>query len=82
MYGSGTAAAGSDEEDETMANFTEAQIAALRAAIAAGMRRVTYDGKTVEYASLKEMREALEMMEADVNGRPTRRALAAFANGT
>lgn len=64
-----------------MAKFTEAQITALRAAIAAGTRRVTYDGKSVEYASLREMREALEMMEADVHGARPRRTLAVYRSG-
>lgn len=43
--------------------YTEAQKTALEKALASGVRRVTYDGHTVEYNSLDEIRTAL----AEVN---------------
>lgn len=48
-------------------SFTQGQIDALKAAIASGTMRVTYDGKSIEYRSLDEMVQALGMMEREVN---------------
>jgi len=45
--------------------YTQAQITALEEAIAAGVLRVSYDGKSVEYRSLKEMRAILAEMKAE-----------------
>jgi endonuclease IV len=50
------------------------QIAALRAAIATGARRVVFHSggtrREVEYHSLKDMREALTALEQQQNPRP------------
>lgn len=50
-----------------MATDNSEQIAALRAAIATGARRVVFHSggtrREVEYNSLKDMREALEWLE-------------------
>jgi hypothetical protein len=47
--------------------FTSDDIAALKAAIASGARRVRYsDSSEVEYRTLAEMRETLRMMQQDV----------------
>lgn len=42
--------------------FTLAQVEALEKAIAAGVRRVRFADREVEYQSLDDMREALAMM--------------------
>lgn len=50
------------------------QIAALRAAISTGSRRIVFHSggtrREVEYHSLKEMREALQWLEGQQNPRP------------
>jgi hypothetical protein len=43
--------------------YTEAQRDALREAIASGVLRVSYDGRTVEYRSLADLRDALREVE-------------------
>ncbi len=53
--------------------YTEAQRDALRKALASGERRVTYDGKTVEYRSIAELKEALAEVEAALAGAEGRR---------
>ena len=40
--------------------YTQTQKDALEKALASGVTRVTYDGKTVEYRSLAEIKEALK----------------------
>lgn len=45
-------------------SYTEEQRDALRRALASGERRVSYDGKTVEYRSIAELKEALAEVEA------------------
>lgn len=56
--------------------FTQAQIDALKEAISLGATKVQYEDKTVEYRSLKDMKETLAMMEAEVNG--TQRSTIAY----
>lgn len=46
------------------ATYTEAQACALREALASGEHRVSFDGKTVEYRSVAEIRAALAEVEA------------------
>ncbi len=56
-----------------MAFWTAADIAALKAAIASGVKRVRYNGppeREVEYQDLKAMRDALAEMRADVASAP------------
>lgn len=49
--------------------FTQTDIDTLKAAIASGALSVRYaDGREVTYRSLKEMRETLNMMSAEVGG--------------
>lgn len=49
--------------------FTEADAAALRAALATGALKVRYpDGSEVTYRSLTEMREILGMIKSSVSG--------------
>ena len=51
--------------------FTEAHRDALREAIASGVLRVSYDGRTVEYRSLAELRSTLREVEVALD--PARR---------
>ena len=55
-----------------MATLQE-QLDLLNEAIARGVRRVTYDGKTVEYNSLAEMMKARRDLQARINGGSSRR---------
>ena len=57
--------------------YTEAQRDALREAIASGVLRASYDGRTVEYRSLADLRAALRDVEAalDPGRRVTRQIL-------
>ena len=59
-----------------MANYTLAQLATLRAAIASGTTRVRYDKKEVEYRSLAEMIELETLISGDLDGRRTRSVFA------
>lgn len=65
-------------------SFTSADIAALKRAIATGARRVVYESgqerREVTYRDLAEMREALRMMEDEVNGPAPRTILVGFEN--
>ena len=45
-------------------SYTTTQRDALRQAIASGVLRLTYDGKTVEYRSMTELQTALREVEA------------------
>ena len=44
--------------------YTTAQRDALKQAIASGVLRLTYDGKTVEYRSMADLKLALNEVEA------------------
>lgn len=46
------------------ASYTEAQLRALREALARGERRVTFADKTVEYRSVDELKAAIREVEA------------------
>ncbi len=60
-----------------MTSYTPAQRDALRQAIASGVLRLAYDGKTVEYRSMAELKTALNEVEQalarDSGAVPTRR---------
>jgi hypothetical protein len=47
--------------------WTQADVDALKAAIATGARSVRYGDKTVEYRSLDEMRQVLRDMQDEVS---------------
>ncbi len=51
-----------------MASYTQAQLDALRAAIATGALRVDYGDRSVTYRSLDEMQTLERIMSADVAG--------------
>ena len=53
--------------------YTQSQRDALREAIASGVLRVTYDGRTVEYRTLAELHAALRVVEAALD--PARRTV-------
>jgi len=56
--------------------YTEAHRDALLEAIASGVLRVSYDGRTVEYRSLADLRSALREVEAALDpGRRTVRQI-------
>jgi hypothetical protein len=44
-------------------SYTQAQPDALREAVASGVREVTYEGKTVKYATQAEMLQLIGIME-------------------
>lgn len=48
--------------------WTQAEIDALKAAIAKGEKQVAFADRSVTYRSLEEMLEALRLMEAEVAG--------------
>ena len=66
-------------------SWTEAELAALRRAYAGGVTRVSYDGRTVEYASAADLLARIRLIEAETAqaaGRPKpRRSFAGFSKG-
>lgn len=65
--------------------FTIAQRTALTNAIALGVRKVKYGDKETEYHSLAEMMQLLELMNVDIDGKPTlaqRRKIAIYRSTT
>lgn len=65
--------------------YTITQLAALEQAIASGARSVSYDGKSVTYNSLSEMRKIRDEMRLELGlvepGRGVRRTVAGFVRG-
>lgn len=62
--------------------YTQADLDALNDAIATGARRVSYNGQTVEYRDLSEMREVRDEMERQLGIVTTkRRSRAVFRGG-
>lgn len=60
--------------------WTQADLDALRAAIASGALTVSYRDRTVTYHSLRELRELAAEMERQLTAAPTHR-LAAHSKG-
>jgi len=53
--------------------YTQTELDALKAAFAAGVLRLTYDGKSVEYGSAEDMLRRISVIEgemAKVDGKP------------
>lgn len=46
--------------------YTQTELDALKAAYAQGVRRFTYDGKTVEYDSGDAMLQRIRVIEAEI----------------
>ncbi|MDD4617482.1 MAG: hypothetical protein PHW76_10345 [Alphaproteobacteria bacterium] len=62
--------------------YTTSQRDALRQAIASGVLRLSYDGKTVEYRSMADLKTALNEVEASLargNGQVQTRRIKIFA---
>lgn len=63
--------------------YTLAHREALRQAIASGVLRLSYDGKTVEYRSLADLKAALAEVEQSLardNGQPQTRQIKIYAD--
>lgn len=63
-------------------SYTIEQRDALRKAIASGVTRLSYDGKTVDYRSMAELRAALNEVEAALarnEGKPHTRRVKIYA---
>mgnify|MGYP002148696742 FL=1 len=50
--------------DDLMTTYTPEHLQALREALASGEHRVTYDGKSIEYRSVADLKAALAEVEA------------------
>jgi hypothetical protein len=61
-----------------MADWTEAELAALRRAYASGTTRVSYDGKTVDYGSADDLLGRIRTIERQTAG-ASARPIAGFA---
>ena len=62
--------------------YTTAQRDALKQAIASGVLRLAYDGKTIEYRSMAELKSALNEVETALardNGMPQTRRVKVYA---
>lgn len=60
--------------------WTETELEALKRAFAAGVLRVTYDGKTVEYASADDLLKRIRAIEAEIAASSgARRPVAGYA---
>lgn len=61
--------------------WTVTELEALRRAYARGIRRVAYDGRVTEYASLDEMLRAIRTIEAELaaSSPATARPVAGYA---
>ena len=62
--------------------YTIAQRDALKQAIASGVLRLAYDGKTIEYRSMNELKAALNDVEAALardSGDPQTRRIKIYA---
>ena len=49
-----------------MTSYTEQHLQALREALASGEHRVTYDGKSVEYRSVVDLKAAIAEAESQI----------------
>ncbi|MEY4316650.1 MAG: hypothetical protein RI902_458 [Pseudomonadota bacterium] len=49
-----------------MTSYTEQHLQALRDALASGEHRVTYDGKSVEYRSVVDLKAAIAEVESQI----------------
>lgn len=51
------------EEGMVLMAFTQGELDALKRAYASGTTRVTYEGKTVEYATAKDLMQRISFIE-------------------
>jgi roadblock/LC7 domain-containing protein len=52
--------------DDLMTTYTLEHLLALREALASGEHRVTYDGKSIEYRSVADLKAAIAEVEASI----------------
>ncbi len=50
--------------DDLMSTYTPEHLQALREALASGEHRVTYEGKSIEYRSVADLKAAIAEVEA------------------
>lgn len=60
--------------------WTTAELDALRRAYARGVTRVSYDGRTVEYASADDLLRRIREIERDMTASTVQRPVAGFAS--
>jgi len=61
--------------------YTEAQLEALQRALASGVTRVSYEGRSTEYRSLADLRSAIAEIKAELAGRRVRQVRFSTAKG-
>ncbi len=61
--------------------YSQTQLAALEKALASGVTRVSYEGRSVEYRSLAEIREAIAEVRASLAGRRVRQVRVSTRRG-
>ena len=54
--------------------WTQSDIDSLKAAIARGVSEVRINGELVKYQTIKDMRDALSLMQAEVSGTTSTRS--------
>ena len=63
--------------------FTQTDLDALKAALASGELRVKYAGREVEYRSIEELKQAIAIVEGDLETTtPVRRVVVHTSKGT
>lgn len=62
--------------------FSAAQLQALKDALASGELTVTFDGKTVTYRSIEQLKEAIAFVESEMvaDGLLSQKTRVSFAN--
>ena len=65
-------------------SYTNDQLIALKAAVAKGVKSVTYDGQTVVYQSIGDMLKVIGVIERDLasTGNTRRREYGSYDRGT
>lgn len=65
-----------------MSGYTDAELTALRAAYAAGILSVSYEGRTVTYATGNDLLARIREIERDTGAsKPSRASFASFSRG-
>ena len=64
-----------------MSGYTQGQLDALRAAVARGVKTVSYDGNSVTYQSVDDMLKLIATIERSLNPRRNRIQYPAFDRG-
>lgn len=65
-----------------MSGYTQAQLDALRASVARGVKTVSYDGNSATYNSIDEMLKLISVIERALNPKRNRMQYPAFDRGT